>query len=54
MSVSNQRGDPEEKYKPVLDRVLHRVCLTRFGKPIWQYSSLEEFARAMRDAVQGT
>ncbi|KAM5544010.1 hypothetical protein V8D89_002627 [Ganoderma adspersum] len=52
MSVSNRRGPPEEIYKPVLDRVLHRVCLTRFGKPIWQYSSLEEFARAMRDALQ--
>ncbi len=53
MSVSSRRGPPEEKYKPLLDRVLHRVFLTRFGKPIWQYSSLEEFARAMMDAVEG-
>ena len=53
MSVSNRRGGPEEKFKPMINRVLHRTCFTRFGKPIWNYSSFEEFARAMRDALQG-
>ncbi|TBU54310.1 hypothetical protein BD310DRAFT_858831 [Dichomitus squalens] len=43
-----QFGLPET----VHDRVLHRVSLSTFGKTLWEYSSLEEFGRAMAAVVK--
>ena len=33
------------------DAVLHRVLIARPGKPLWEYSSIEQFVRALRSAL---
>ncbi len=38
----------------VSDRILHRLVVRKFGKPLWEYSSVEQFVRAMIGAIEGT
>ncbi|RPD79631.1 hypothetical protein L226DRAFT_567713 [Lentinus tigrinus ALCF2SS1-7] len=55
MSVRALRGNdaltPPE-IRGISDRVLHRVSLQKVGKPLWEYTSLEQFLRAIIGAVE--
>ncbi len=39
--------DPTTEMSRVSDKVPHRTSGRRFGKPLWEYSSIEQFVRAM-------
>ncbi|TFK83463.1 hypothetical protein K466DRAFT_498420 [Polyporus arcularius HHB13444] len=56
LSVRVLRDFPEELSPPgderITNRILHRVVLETYGKPLWKWSNLKEFALALRDVVQ--
>ncbi len=45
------RSQPDDEH--VVDRVLHRVIIKDYGKPLWLWSDVKEFALALRDVVEG-
>ncbi|KAI0691092.1 hypothetical protein C8T65DRAFT_86497 [Cerioporus squamosus] len=55
LSVSTLRDLSADAHsdKRIVDRVLHRVILEDYGKPLWQWSDVKEFVLALRDVVEG-
>ena len=54
-SVTNIRGADmhPSTVNGVSDRVLHRVSAPKVGKPIWKYTSIEQFVRALLCVIEG-
>ena len=38
----------------IVDRILHRVVLEDYGKPLWEWSDIKELGLALLDVVEGT
>ena len=38
----------------IVDRILHRVVLEDYGKPLWEWSNIKELGLALLDVVEGT
>ncbi|KAI0692914.1 hypothetical protein C8T65DRAFT_744929 [Cerioporus squamosus] len=56
MSVNALRGFDDMLLPPlhgVSDRILHRLTIRQFGKPLWEYSSVEQLIRAMIGVIEG-
>ena len=54
-SVTNIRGADmhPSTVNGVSDRVLHRESSPKVGKPIWKYTSIEQFIRALLCVIEG-
>ncbi|KAI0697941.1 hypothetical protein C8T65DRAFT_813437 [Cerioporus squamosus] len=56
VSVKALRGF-DDMFPPIVhgisDRILHRVTVRKLGKPLWQYSSIEQLFRALAGAIEG-
>ena len=38
----------------IVDRILHRVVLEDYGKPLWEWAGIKELGLALLDVVEGT
>ena len=38
----------------IVERILHRVVLEDYGKPLWEWSDIKELGLALLDVVEGT